>query len=479
MGLGMVEDGQPAAATFAPVLKIYNAKLMKRVHFIAIGGAIMHQLALALQRSGATVTGSDDAIHDPAKTVLAEAGLLPESFGWHPGKITADIDEVVLGMHAKGDNPELLRAQELGLKIYSFPEYIYQVSKEKTRVAIAGSHGKTTITSMVMHVLQKMGKAFDYLVGARLAGFEHSVQLSDAPLMILEGDEYPASVIEKRPKIFFYHPQITLLSGIAWDHINVFPTYENYVSQFQIYLQNLEAGATLVYNAEDAEVVRIVTSHGSHLKAIPYRAPQYRYDDGKAFLETPTGEISLSVFGRHNFLNLMGAKEICAALGVEERDFYNAIADFSGAAKRLEKAFETENVVAFRDFAHAPSKLKATLDAVREAYPARKLIALFELHTYSSLNKEFLAQYVDSMNAADDALIYFSGHALQLKGLEPLNPQTVHEGFGRPDLEVFDEASALQNRVRELVKNAAEPVCLLLMSSGTFEGTNWEAQLGL
>lgn len=448
---------------------------MKRVHFIAIGGAIMHQLALALQRNGVHVTGSDDAIHDPAQTVLREAGLLPETFGWFPEKITADTDAVVLGMHAKEDNPELIRAQELGLPIYSFPEFIYQASKEKTRVAIAGSHGKTTITSMVMHVLRKAGKEFDYLVGARLEGFENSVQLSNAPLLILEGDEYPASALEKRPKIFFYHPQITLLSGIAWDHINVFPTYDNYFSQFTTYLQMLQPGATLVYNAEDGEVIRAVENYGDHLNCIPYFMPQYRYEDGIAFLQTKDGvEIPLSVFGSHNLLNLMGAKEICAVLGVDADTFYHAIADFSGAAKRLEKAFSTEKVVAFRDFAHAPSKLKATLDAVREAYPNRKLIALFELHTYSSLNKDFLAQYADSMKAADEALVYFSAHALRLKRLAPLQKEAVHEGFGRPDLEVFDEVSALQTRVKNLIAESTEPVCLLLMSSGTFEGTDWE-----
>ncbi|KAJ1682585.1 hypothetical protein LUZ63_022192 [Rhynchospora breviuscula] len=436
----------------------------------------MHQLALALHRDGFQVTGSDDAIHDPARTALLQTGMLPDKVGWFPEKITTDLDAVVLGMHAKGDNPELQRAQELGVPVYSFPEYVYQVAKGKLRVAIAGSHGKTTITSMIMHVLQKAGKPFDYLVGAKLEGFAQSVQLSDAPVMLLEGDEYPASVLEKRPKIFFYHPQITLLSGIAWDHINVFPTYENYVSQFQTYLQNLDAGTTLVYNADDAEVVRVIADSGTHLKAIPYTMPQYRYEDGKALLKTDSGtEIPLAVFGRHNLLNLMGAKAICETLGVAADDFYEAIRDFGGASKRLEKAFETDRIIAFRDFAHAPSKLKATLDAVREAYPNRKLIALFELHTYSSLNQDFLEQYAGSMNAADEALVYFSSHALQLKRLEPLQPETVHAGFSRPDLKVFDEVGALQQQVAQLVAEATEPVCLLLMSSGTFEGTDWKS----
>jgi UDP-N-acetylmuramate: L-alanyl-gamma-D-glutamyl-meso-diaminopimelate ligase len=451
---------------------------MKSVHFIAIGGAVMHQLALALHRDGVQVTGSDDAIHDPAKTALLQTGLLPAEVGWFPEKITAGLDAVVLGMHAKGDNPELLQAQKLGLPVYSFPEYVYQVAKDKLRVAIAGSHGKTTITSMIMHVLQKRDKPFDYLVGAKLEGFAQSVQLSDAPIMLLEGDEYPASVLEKRPKIFFYHPQITLLSGIAWDHINVFPTYENYVSQFQTYLRNLDAGTTLVYNADDSEVVRVVTDSGTHLRAIPYSMPHYRYDEGKALLKTDSGtELPLAVFGRHNLLNLMGAKAICETLGVPADAFYEEIRDFSGASKRLEKAFETEKIIAFRDFAHAPSKLQATLDAVREAYPNRKLIALFELHTYSSLNKDFLDQYAGSMDAADDALVYFSSHALQLKRLESLQPETVHAGFGRPDLQVFDRVEVLQQEVAQLVAQSAEAVCLLLMSSGTFEGTDWQSVL--
>lgn len=438
----------------------------------------MHQLALALYRDGVRVTGSDDAIHDPARTALLQTGILPSEVGWFPEKITIGLDAVVLGMHAKEDNPELQRARELQIPVYSFPEYVYEVAKNKLRVAIAGSHGKTTITSMIMHVLQKAGKPFDYLVGAKLEGFAQSVQLSDAPVMLLEGDEYPASVLEKRPKIFFYHPQITLLSGIAWDHINVFPTYENYVSQFQTYLQNLDAGTTLVYNADDSEVVRVVADSGSYLKMIPYSMPQYRYEDGKALLTTTSGtEIPLAVFGRHNLLNLMGAKAICETLGVSAEAFYEAIQDFGGAAKRLEKAFETNQIIAFRDFAHAPSKLKATLDAVREAYPNRRLIALFELHTYSSLSKDFLDQYAGSMDAADDALVYFSSHALQLKRLASLLPETVHAGFGRPDLAVIDQVEALRQQVTQLVAQSAEPVCLLLMSSGTFEGTDWKTLL--
>ncbi len=447
---------------------------MKNIHFIAIGGAIMHQLALALHRQGNKITGSDDEINDPAKQNLLHAGLLPATNGWHPERITTGLDAVVLGMHAKGDNPELLRAKELNIPVLSFPEYIFEVSKNKKRIVIAGSHGKTTITSMVMHMLQKNLPDFDYLVGAKVKGFEQSVKLSDAPIIVLEGDEYPASAEERKPKILFYHPHISVLSGIAWDHINVFPTYENYCSQFTQYLREMEAGSLLFYNGEDAEVARLVAESGSHLKATPYYVPEFRYDDGNALVKMDDGtEKQLAVFGRHNLLNMQVAIAVCMALGIEKEACYNAIADFGGAAKRLEKIFENEQIVAFRDFAHAPSKLQATLDAVREIYPEHKLIACFELHTYSSLNETFLKQYKDSMKSADEAFVFYSNHALELKRLPQLESETVKQFFGAGNLQVFNKKNDLENAVRKAVSGAGEKVCLLLMSSGTFEGIDW------
>lgn len=445
------------------------------IHFIAIGGAIMHQLALALQRQGHNISGSDDDINDPAKSNLANAGLLPQSLGWHPERITTQTDAVVLGMHAKKDNPELVNALALNVPIYSFPQYVYEVSKEKNRVVIAGSHGKTTITSMVMHILKSLGKDFDYLVGAKVAGFDESVRLSDAPLIVLEGDEYPASPIEQRPKIFFYHPHISVLSGIAWDHINVFPTYENYCSQFEEYLHGMAAGALLFYNAEDSEVVRIVQKSGTHLQAIPYKMPNYKYVDGEAMVHTGVKEVKMSVFGSHNLLNMEAAIAVCEALGLDRQQCYEAIATFTGAAKRLEKLVEQKGIVAYRDFAHAPSKLKATLDAVREAYPKHRLIAVFELHTYSSLNEKFLSEYQHSMDAGDDAIVYFSHHALSLKGLPKLNPEVVKSYFQRSDLQVIDNKNDLANVVSATLKNDDRDVCLLLMSSGTFDGIDWNA----
>lgn len=446
---------------------------MKHIHFIAMGGAIMHQLAIALHNKGYKITGSDDEINDPARTNLAAKGILPEQEGWHPEKINTSIDAIVLGMHAKGDNPELKAAQELNIPIYSFPEYVYEVSKEKKRVVIAGSHGKTTITSMIMHILRDRGIDFDYLVGAKVEGFDLSVKLTDAPIIILEGDEYPASAIEKKPKIFFYHPHISVLSGIAWDHINVFPTYENYLWQFEHYLSNIEANAPLFYNAEDEEVKKLVAKSATQLNAQPYTMPDYKYKDGTAILNTSNGNIPLSVFGSHNLLNMQAAIAVCVELGITEENCYESIKTFTGAARRLEKMIEQDNLIVYRDFAHAPSKLKATLNATREAFPDRKLIACFELHTFSSLSEQFLKEYKGSMQAADEAIVYFSHHAIKLKGLPPISNTTVKNHFDTDGLEVVDNKELLQTKVKALLSSTNEPTCLLLMSSGTFDGIDW------
>lgn len=441
-----------------------------RLHFIAIGGAIMHQLAIALHKKGYTITGSDDEINDPAKTNLSQQGLLPATTGWFPEKITSDLDGVILGMHAKGDNPELQRAKELNLPVYSFPEYIFEASKDKKRVVVAGSHGKTTTTSMIMHVLHDQGMDFDYLVGARVAGFDLSVRITDAPVIILEGDEYPASVIEKRPKIHFYHPHISVLTGIAWDHVNVFPTYENYKEQFAIYLRDMEPGAALVYNAEDKEVVSLVEQEAQNLQHIPYVTPTFKIQNDAVVLPTTEGNITLQIFGGHNLQNMEAARKVCNKLGIEDVDFYKSIARFGGAARRLEKIKEEEGLIAYRDFAHAPSKLKATLQAVRERYPEHRLIACFELHTFSSLNDAFLDQYAHSMDACDDGAVFYSAHALALKGLPPLDPALVKQHFANEQLNIFQDKDSLKQWISDRTNTADKPVCLLLMSSGTFEG---------
>lgn len=445
---------------------------MKNIHFIAIGGAIMHQLAIALKREGYQVTGSDDEINDPAKTNLLNEGLLPVANGWYPEKLGNNVDAVVLGMHARADNPELIAAQAKGIPIYSFPQYVYEVSKNKKRLVIAGSHGKTTITSMVMHILKENGLDFDYLVGAKVAGFEQSVKLTDAPIIVIEGDEYPASVIEKRPKILFYHPHISVLSGIAWDHINVFPTYDIYFEQFEQYLTGLEKGTTVFYNAEDEEVVRAVYPINT-IHSIPYHTPKFHYEDGTPIIATENGPVSVSVFGRHNIQNIAAAVSVCTELGISIDKCYKAIATFTGAARRLEKVKEEGNLLVYRDFAHAPSKLKATLNAVREAYYNRTLIACFELHTFSSLNEKFMSEYAHSMDNADTSIVFFSHHALQLKGLPEINKENVKKYFEKTDLEVIDSKDVLWSTVEQLVKNSEKPVFLLLMSSGTFDGIDW------
>lgn len=444
------------------------------IHFIAMGGAIMHQLAIALHLKGYTITGSDDEITDPARSNLAQHGLLPATQGWFPEKITPGLDAVILGMHAKGDNPELQRARELGLQVYSFPEYIYEASRDKKRVVVAGSHGKTTTTSMIMHVLRDQSMDFDYLVGARVEGFDLSVRITDAPIIILEGDEYPASVIEKRPKIHFYHPHVSVLTGIAWDHVNVFPTYEFYKEQFSIYLRSMQQDSVLIYNAEDKEVVSLVEKDGGSLKRMPYVTPNFKVQDNTVVLSTSGGKVSLQIFGNHNLQNMEAARKVCNTLGVTDDAFYKSIASFTGAARRLEKVGERDNFIAYRDFAHAPSKLKATLQAVRERYPDHHLVACFELHTFSSLTEQFLSEYAHTMDAADEGAVFFSVHALQLKGLPALRAAEVQRYFMNEEVQVFEEKDALRSWIQQAIDVPGKPVCLLLMSSGTFDGMGFD-----
>lgn len=378
-----------------------------RIHFIAIGGAAMHNLALALHYKGYQISGSDDAIFEPSYSRLKAQGLLPENFGWFPEKITESLDAIVLGMHAKVDNPELKRAQELGVKIYSYPEFLFEQSKNKTRVVIGGSHGKTTITSMILHVLNYHGIEVDYMVGAQLDGFDTMVHLTDYnDFIVLEGDEYLSSAIDMRPKFHLYRPNIALLSGIAWDHINVFPTYENYVEQFSIFTDSIINGGIMVYNEEDLEVVSVVEASENPIRKLPYKTAEYYIENGQTLLITPEGDMPVEIFGKHNLSNLSGAKWICQNMGIDENDFYEAIASFKGASKRLEKIGETESNVAYKDFAHSPSKVKATTQAVKSQYPNRKLIACLELHTYSSLNAEFLNEYEGTLEDADEAVVF-------------------------------------------------------------------------
>jgi UDP-N-acetylmuramate: L-alanyl-gamma-D-glutamyl-meso-diaminopimelate ligase len=396
---------------------------MKRVHFIAIGGSAMHNLAIALHQKGFEVSGSDDEIFEPSRTRLNNLGLLPARMGWEPQNITKELDAVILGMHARADNPELQRAQELGIPVFSYPAYFYEQTKEKTRVVIGGSHGKTTITSMIVHVLRAAGVDFDYLVGAQLEGFDCMVRLgAKSKIAVIEGDEYLASTLEPVPKFHLYKPDIALVSGIAWDHINVFKTFESYVDQFGIFMDLVEPGGKLVYCAEDPVVKELAEARKgrSDVAQVPYGVPKHAIREGETVLLTAHGEIPLKIFGKHNLMNLEGARHVCHQLGIGDEEFYTSIATFTGAAKRLEKLAEHGDKVVFKDFAHSPSKLKATVDAVREQFPNRKLIACMELHTFSSLSENFLDQYAGCMDAADRALVFYDPHAVQLKRLPPV-----------------------------------------------------------
>ena len=443
-----------------------------RIHFIAIGGSAMHNLALALHLKGDQVTGSDDEIFEPSKSRLEARGLLPAKFGWFEANITKDIDAIILGMHAKANNPELLKAKELGIPIYSYPEFLYEQSKNKTRVVIGGSHGKTTITSMILHVLHYHHKDVDYMVGAQLEGFDVMVKLTnDNDFIVLEGDEYLSSPIDRRPKFHLYKPNIALLSGIAWDHINVFPTYENYVEQFDIFLNQITNGGAIIYNEEDPEVKRVVEESTNHIKKYPYRTPKYTVKDGETLLDTPEGAMPIEIFGKHNLNNLEGARWICQLMGVDADDFYEAISTFKGASKRLEKIAENKTSVAYKDFAHSPSKVKATTQAVKNQFPNRKLIACLELHTYSSLNPEFLDEYKGALDAADSAIVFYSPHAVLLKNLEAIKTEQIDAAFGRQDLIVFTNPADFKTY---LYAQDFEDTSLLLMSSGNYGGLDFD-----
>ncbi|AMO21076.1 peptidoglycan synthetase [Flavobacterium columnare] len=448
-----------------------------RTHFIAIGGAAMHNLALALHNKGYQVTGSDDAIFEPSKSRLEAKGLLPEDLGWFPERITTDIQAVILGMHAKADNPELLKAQELGLKIYSYPEFLYEQSKNKTRVVIGGSHGKTTITSMILHVMNYHNIKVDYMVGALLEGFDTMVHLTEEnEFIVLEGDEYLTSPIDLRPKFHLYNPNIALISGIAWDHINVFPTYENYVEQFEIFIQKIINGGVLIYNEDDPEVKQIAEIAENPIRKIAYSTPEYTVEKGITLLHTPEGEMPIEIFGEHNLNNLAGAKWVCQCMGVDEAEFYEAIASFKGASKRLEKIAESDNKIAYKDFAHSPSKVSATTKAVKKQYPDRKLIACLELHTYSSLNAEFLKQYEGALDAADIAVVFYSPDAVKIKKLEEVSYDQIAQSFKRNDLIIYTNPTDFKNYLfNQELNNSA----LLLMSSGNYGGLNFDEVKGL
>lgn len=446
-----------------------------KVHFIAVGGSAMHNLAMALHLKGYEVTGSDDEIFDPARSRLARYGLLPKDEGWHPERITGDLDAVIVGMHARIDNPELARAKELGLKIYSYPEYLYEQGKGKKRVVIGGSHGKTTVTAMILHVLQAVGMECDYMVGAQLAGYDIMVRLSEsASVMVLEGDEYLTSPVDRRPKFHLYKPDIAVINGIAWDHINVFPTFENYVEQFRIFAESIEPDGVLAYFAGDPEVKKIgeeLAVSRPDVKRMPYDVPDYEARGEGSVLHFGGREYAMKVFGRHNMQNIDAAWCVCRCLGVGDEDFLQAVSGFSGASRRLEKIGEnrSKEVTVFKDFAHSPSKLSATIAAVKEQYPDRKLVACMELHTFSSLNKAFFPHYRGCMEKADTAMVYFNPKAVEHKKLEPISAEMICQAFAMPGLKVYSDSREIVREIEEMTWKKAN---LLWMTSGNFDGVD-------
>ena len=447
-----------------------------KLHFIAIGGSAMHNLAIALARKGYHVSGSDDEIFEPSRSRLKKYGLLPPKEGWNPDRITTDLDAIVLGMHAKKDNPELMKAREMGIRIYSYPEYLYEQARHKKRVVIGGSHGKTTITSMILHVLQHHSVDCDYMVGAQLEGFEVMVKITDsAPIMVLEGDEYLTSPLDRRPKFHLYHPDIALISGIAWDHINVFPTFEQYTEQFRIFASLITPNGALVYCDEDPEVRKVGLAARSDIRALPYGVPDHVVEQGVTSLIVNNRKYPLKVFGDHNLLNLNGAWLVCRELGLSDEQFLEAIASFAGASKRLEWVGGNAYTTIFKDFAHAPSKLLATTRAVKKQFPGRKLVACIELHTYSSLSEAFLSHYKGSLDDADVALVYYSQHALQLKRLPDLSPEQVKAAFSNPKVVVYTDSKKLRS---DLLGIDWKDKNLLMMSSGNFDGVRIEDLAG-
>ncbi|MFD2286867.1 peptidoglycan synthetase [Pedobacter petrophilus] len=437
-----------------------------RIHFIAIGGSAMHNLAIALYKKGYQISGSDDVIFEPAKSRLDKYGLLPLEMGWQESRISTGLDAVILGMHARIDNPELLKAQELGVKIYSYPEYIYEQSKDKLRVVIGGSHGKTTITSMILHVLNYYNRDFDYLVGAQLAGFETMVKVTkEAPVMIIEGDEYLSSPIDRRPKFHLYKANVAVISGIAWDHINVFPTYADYTLQFEKFIDTIEENGTLIYCEADADLNEMVLQSKAKVNKIGYAIPAHEIANGVTYLLPE--RTALKVFGDHNLMNLNAAKEVCKTLNINAEEFDAAISSFTGAAKRLEVIAADESTNVYKDFAHSPSKLKATIDAVKAQFTDRKLVACIELHTFSSLNKDFLKEYAGAMNQADEAIVFIDLKSFEQKRMEPFSEEDVQQAFDNPKLKFFNDATKLKAYLLSLNYKDAN---LLMMSSGNYAG---------
>ncbi len=441
----------------------------KKVHLIAIGGSVMHNLALALKNKGYQVQGSDDHIFEPSKSRLEAAGILPEETGWFPENITEDIDAVIVGMHAKEDNPEFLKAKELGLKVYSFPEYVYEQSKDKQRFVIAGSHGKTTVTSMILHVLKACKQKFDYVVGASVEGFDTMVQLTDdAPYIIIEGDEYLTASFDRVPKFMRYNHHIAVINGIAWDHVNVFPTFDEYVQLFKNFSENTPKAGTLIYNEEDKLTKEIAEANDGDILKFSYKTHPHKIKNGQTYLVHNKVEYPVPFFGEHNLINVNAAKVVCDRLCIEDEDFYKTLSNFKGAQNRLEEVAGNVKRKLFKDFAHSPSKLKATCNAVKSQFD-QKVIAGFELHTYSSLTKSFLSEYKGALDNVDFPFVFFNPEVVSHKGLPEISATEVAQAFGISENNIFTNSQDFANAISTSIKEN-EDANVLLMSSGNFNG---------
>ena len=440
-----------------------------RIHLIAIGGAVMHNLALALKKAGHHVSGSDDDIQSPSKERLVAAGLFPDNLGWHESNITENIDLVILGMHARKDNPELLKSMELGLEIKSFPEFLGEAYKDKKKIVVAGSHGKTTTTSMIMYILKNMGVDYDYMVGSNIEGFKTMVSLTDAPFAVIEGDEYLSSPLDMSSKFLHYEPDIAIITGIAWDHINVFPTFESYLETFRSFISSIKKGGTLIYFKHDEILNKMVEDYATGINLMPYEALPFELSsNGKLYLrDSENKQTEIEIFGKHNLENLQAAIYACTLLGCDKDQVIAAVKGFSGAGRRLEKIREENGFVSYLDFAHAPSKLKSTVEAVRHRYPEKNLIAIYELHTFSSLNEDFLKEYKGSMDPADNSIVYYNEHTFELKKMPILEKQKVMDAFDTSSLEVITKTEELNQYIKD--QNLNNTV-LLWMTSGTFGG---------
>jgi UDP-N-acetylmuramate: L-alanyl-gamma-D-glutamyl-meso-diaminopimelate ligase len=439
----------------------------KKIHFIALGGSVMHNLAIALKDAGYEITGSDDEIFDPSRATLIKHGLLPDREGWHPERLDHSFDAVIVGMHARKDNPELLKAQQIGLQVFSFPEYIYDQSKNKQRIVIAGSHGKTTITAIIIHVLNFVKHKFDYVIGAKVNGIENTVKLSDAPIIIIEGDEYLSSPLDPTPKFLRYQHHVGLISGIAWDHANVFPSDEEYVKQFDLFADQTPKGGILIYCEQDSMALIIGKKERTDVLAIAYRSHPHITENGQIYLTNGRERHPIKIFGSHNYQNISGAKEVLKKIGVTDEQFFEAISSFEGASGRLQKIKEVNSCSVYKDFAHAPSKVKATVKALKEIHPSRDLVACLELHTLSSLNKNFIPQYKDSLKSAQVQVVYVNADKVKYKKLEPLDDSEIRKAFGAPGIYIFNDASQLE---KFLLQQSWKNKNLLMMSSGNFGG---------